>query len=148
MFLTAEDVVSAIAINVRSNFSTSEIKKIYKDLPQQNIQKPYAFIHQIQGSHQNELKNRATWNYLLDVRVHPENTQTNIQTWARGIALKLLKALNVITISGMAVKGKSIEWKVEDGVLHFIVSYSFRVIDIREDIPDMQTLAYGERIKQ
>ena len=145
--LTSEDVVSAVATNVRSQFSTSEIKAIYKDLPQQNIKKPYAFIHQVNVTHTNLLKNRARWGFIIDIRVHPEDERTDIQTWARGIALRTIEAVNKITIAGQPVKATSIEYKVESDVLHVIVSYSYGVLHVDSEAPDMQTMSYGEKIK-
>ena len=145
--LSGEDVVSAISTNIRSMFSKTELKAIYKNSPVQNIQKPYAFIHQINSEHHNLMKNRANWITMLDIRVHPDDGQTDVQSWARGVALKLIDAINIITISGQPVRARSIEWRVEDNVLHFIVSYAFRVIRIEEDIPSMENLSYGGRLK-
>lgn len=145
--LSGEDVVSAVSINVRRRFSKDRIKAIYKELPQQNIQKPYAFIHQISAQHQNEMRNRANWTFMLDIRVHPQDFQTDIQSWGREIALDLIEATNIITVSGQAVKARSIEYKVQDGVLHFIVSYSYKVLRVEDDAPDMQTMLYGEHLK-
>jgi hypothetical protein len=145
--LAGDDVVSAVARNIRSNFSDADIKTIYKNLPQQNIQKPYAFIHQINAEHINRIRNRADWVFMLDVRVHPKDGQTDVQSWARAIALKLICALNVITISNQPVKARSIEYRVEDNVLHFIVSYKYGVLCVQDEMPDMQTLEYGERLK-
>ena len=145
--LTGEEVVSAISKNIRSGFSKQEIKAIYKNMPQQNTQKPYAFIHQISSDHQNEMRNRANWTFMLDVRVHPDDKQTDVQSWGRQIALRLIDILNIIIISGQAVKARSIQYKVEDGVLHFIVSYAFKVIRQETPVPDMQTLLYGEHTK-
>lgn len=145
--LTGEEVVSAISKNIRCYFSTEEIKAIYKNLPQQNIQKPYAFIHQISSEHKNEMRNRASWSFILDIRVHPSDKQTNVQSWSRSVATKLIEATNIITVGGQSVKARSIEHRVEDGVLHVIVSYAFRVIHIEEDIPDMRNLLYGEHLR-
>lgn len=145
--LGAEDVVSAVSLNVRRMFSTAELKAVYKNLPQQNIQKPYAFIHQLSAEHKNERGNRAEWRFLLDIRVHPEDDRTDVESWARGIALKLIECINTITVSEQSVKALSIEYKVENNVLHCIVSYKYKVVHVRDEVPDMQTLAYGEHLK-
>lgn len=145
--LGAEDVVSAVSLNVRRMFSTAELKAVYKNLPQQNIQKPYAFIHQLNAEHKNERGNRAEWMFMLDIRVHPEDDRTDVQSWARGIALKLIEAVNIITISGQTVKSISMEYRVEDNVLHFIVSYKYKVVHVQDEAPDMQTMLYGEHLK-
>lgn len=146
--LAGDTVVSAVALNIRQYFNKTELKAIYKNLPQQNIQKPYAFIHQINAEHQNEMRNRANWVFMLDVRVHPEDGQTDINSWARGVALKLIDAINIITVSGQSVKARSIEYKVEGDVLHFIVSYAFKVLRVEDDGPDMENLLYGQRLKE
>ena len=145
--LTGEEVVSGVATNIRANFSTAEIRAIYKDTPLQSIKKPYAFIHQVSADHTNEMRGRAEHNFMIDVRVHPEDTQTNIQTWARAVSTKMLEALNIITVSGQAVKSRGIEWKVEDNVLHVIARYAYKVIHVEAPVPDMETLLYGEHIK-
>lgn len=146
--LGSEDVVSAVCRNIRDRFSKERIKAIYKNLPQQNIQKPYAFIHQIDAQHQNEMRNRANWSFMIDVRVHPKDEQTDVQSWAREIAVDLTKTINTITISGQAVKARSIEYKVEEGVLHFIVSYSYKVVCVEDsNANSMQSMLYGEHLK-
>lgn len=146
-FLTSEDVVSGVSARVRAAFSKDVIKAVYKDLPQQNTKKPYAFIHQVNATHTNQLRNRARWGFIIDIRVHPEDEQTDVQTWARSIALRVIEAVNTITVDGMPVKSTSIEYKVEQNVLHVIVSYSYGVLQVEDSAPDMQTLAYGDRIK-
>lgn len=145
--LTGEEVVSSVAVNIRAAFTTTELKVIYKDTPLQNIKKPYAFIHQINAEHQNEMRGRAEHNFMIDVRVHPEDTQTNIQTWARAVATKMLEALNTITVSEQSVKSRGIEWKVEDNVLHVITRYAYKVLHAEASVPDMETMSYGVDIK-
>lgn len=146
--LTGEEVVSGVSRNIRAAFTKEELPAIYKDTPIQNVIKPYAFIHQIIAEHSNEMRGRAQHNFIIDVRIHPPDGKTNIQTWARAMATKLLEALNTITVSEQAVKSYGIEWKVEDDVLHFITKYAFKVVHTEEPVPDMQTLEYGENIKK
>lgn len=145
--LGGDDVVSAVSKNIRQRISKERLKALYKELPQQNIQKPYGFIHQINAQHKNEMRNRAEWNFMLDIRIHPEDDRVDIQSWAREMALDLIEAINIIAVSGQAVKARSIEYKVEDKVLHCIVSYSYKVLHIEDEAPDMQNLLYGEHLK-
>lgn len=145
--LLGDNVVSAIALNIRAAFSQTEMKAVYKNMPKQNIVKPYSFIHQINATHQNEMRNRANWDFLLDIRVHPEDDRTDVQTWARSVSLKLLECLNKITISDQTVKARSVEYKVEDNVLHFIVGYAYKVIHSSESSVGMADMTYGESIK-
>ena len=146
--LGGDNVVSAVSLNIRRMFSTDEMKAVYKNKPQQNAKKPYTFIHQINASHENHRCNRAMWKFMLDIRVHPEDDATDVESWGRRVALKLLEAVNVIEISGQLVKGTDIEYKVENNVLHFLVSYKYRVLHIvDEDVPGMQTITYGTKVK-
>lgn len=146
--LGGDCVVSAVAKNVRSQFSKEDLKELYKELPQQGVQKPYAFIHQINAEHQNQMRNSANWTFMLDIRVHPKDHETDIQSWARGVAFKLIEAVNIITVSGQSVKARKTEYSVQDNVLHFIVSYEFRVIHAESEVPDMENLLYGGHLKQ
>ena len=142
--LTGEEVVSSVAINIRAAFTTTELKAIYKDTPLQNIKKPYAFIHQINAEHQNGMRNRARWSFLVDVRVHPQDNQTDVYTWANKIATRLIDAVATITISNQAVKSRSLEWRIEDGVLHLIIGYSFGVQKFSNPGNPMQNLYLNE----
>lgn len=146
--LTGDEVISAVSLNIRSMFSEAEMQAIYKNLPQQNIKKPYAFIHLLDANHKNEMRNRANWSFMLDVRVHPKDNETEFDTWARLVAVKLINAINVITVSEQSVKSSSIEYKPEDNVLHFIVSYAFKVVRVECAAPDMQNLTYGQHTKK
>ena len=141
--LTGEEVISAIATNIRNSFSNDEIVAIYKELPIQNVRKPYAFLHQINAEHQNQMRGRARWDIMVDVRVHPKDGQTDVQEWARSIAIKLIDSINTINVAGKPVKSRSIEYRVESDVLHFIVGYFFRVIKAETDGPYMEDLDYG-----
>ena len=60
----------------------------------------------------------------------------------------ILETVEYIEVSGQRVKAQDVEWKMEDGVLHVIVKYSFRVYRTGDEVPDMQTLTHGERIKE
>lgn len=147
-YLTGEDVISAVSKNIRARFSESALKKIYKNLPQQNAHKPYAFIHLINAEHKNELKSTATWTFMLDIRVHPEDERTDVQSWAREVALNLIEAINFITVDNQLVKARSVEYRVEQEVLHFMVSYSYRVIHTSGTTqPHMLSVDYGEKLK-
>lgn len=146
--LTGQEVVSAISVQLRNRFTEQQIAKIYKDKPVQQMTLPCIFIHQVDAGHRPELGKSGWWDYIIDIRCHPDTMRTNIDTWSRGLAVMILETVEYIEVSGQLVKSQSTEWKVEDGVLHVIVKYSFRVYRVRDEVPDMQTLAYGERIKE
>lgn len=59
----------------------------------------------------------------------------------------IMDCLDTITVSGQQVRSGDVEWKIEDNVLHVIFKYGFRVIRVKDPVPDMQTLTYGEHTK-
>lgn len=146
--LTGQEVVSEIATRLRSRFSTTQFAEIYKDTPVQSVKTPYIFIHSVDTAHTPELRGYAWWDYIIDIRCHPNKMFTAIHTWARNLGPAILDCVSSLTVSGQQVKLRSANWKVEDNVLHVIVGYRIRVKQITEDVPDMHTLDYGHRVKQ
>lgn len=145
--LTGQEVVSAIAKQLRSRFSTTEFAEIYKDKPVQSMKTPCIFIHSVETTHTPELGRYARWDHIIDIRCHPVRMQTNIHTWARSLGPMIVDCVGRITIDNQQVKAKNATWRVEDNVLHVIAGYGYRVVQKSEEIPDMETLTYGERIK-
>lgn len=145
--LTGQEVVSELAMRLRSRFSSTEFAEIYKDKPVQSMKTPCIFIHSVETTHTPELKKYAWWDYIIDIRCHPGKMQTNIHTWARSLGPMILDCVERITVANQQVKAKGATWRVEDGVLHVVVKYGFRVMQKPEEVPDMQTLTYGERLK-
>lgn len=146
--LTGQEVVSNIATRLRSRFSETEFAEIYKDKPVQSMKTPCIFIHSVETTHTPELGNYGWWDHIIDIRCHPGRMQTNIQTWARALGPMIVDCVERITVDNQQVKSRNITWRVEDGVLHVIGTYRFRVVRKPEEVPDMQTLIYGERIKE
>lgn len=145
--LTGQEVVSELAKHLRSRFSEQEFTEIYKDKPVQSMKTPCIFIHSVETIHTPELRNYAWWDNIIDIRCHPGKMRTDIQTWARSLGPMILDCVAQVTVVGQKVKAKSATWRVEDDVLHVIVKYSYRVMRKPEEVPDMETLIYGERIK-
>ena len=146
--LTGQEVVSDAAKRLRSRFSKTEFAEIYKDKPVQSMMTPCIFIHSVETTHTPELRGYAWWDYIIDFRCHPGRMQTNIHTWASVVGPMIVECVGHITVDGFQVKARSATWRVEDGVLHVIMSYRYRVLRKPEKGPDMNTLIYGKRIKQ
>lgn len=145
--LTGQEVVSELAKQLRSRFSEQEFTEIYKDKPVQSMKTPCIFIHSVETIHTPELRNYAWWDNIIDIRCHPGKMRTDIQTWARSLGPMILDCVAQVTVVGQKVKAKNATWRVEDDVLHVIIKYSYRVIRKPEEVPDMETLIYGEKIK-
>ena len=146
--LTGQEIVSEIGTRLRSRFSTTEFVEIYKDKPVQSMKTPCAFIHSVETIHTPDIGNYAWWDQIIDIRCHPSRMQTNIYSWARKLGPLILDCVERLTIDDQQVKTQDATWRVEDDVLHVIVKYRYRVMRVLEDVPDMQTLTYGERIKE
>ena len=145
--LTGQEVVSAISTRLRSRFSQNEFAEIYKDKPVQSMKTPCIFIHSVETTHSPELKGYAWWDHIIDFRCHPGKMQTNIHTWARTLGPMIVECVECLTVNNQQVKSRNATWRVENDVLHVVMSYRYRVLQTPDDIPDMQTLTYGERIK-
>ena len=145
--LTGQEVVSDIARRLRNRFSASEFAEIYKDKPVQSMKTPCIFIHSVETIHTPELRNYAWWDHVIDIRCHPGKMRTDIHTWSRSLGPMIIDCACKVSVDGQLVRVKNATWRVEDDVLHVTVTYSYRVMQKLEEVPDMETLTYGERIK-
>jgi hypothetical protein len=73
--------------------------------------------------------------------------QTDIHTWASILGPMILDCVEYLTVDNQVVKARSATWRVENDVLHVIMSYRYRVLHKPEEVSYMQTLIYGKRIK-
>jgi hypothetical protein len=145
--LTGQEVVSEIATRLRGRFSDKEFAEIYKDKPMQSMKTPCIFLHSVETTHTPDLKKYAWWDHIIDIRCHPGKMRTDIHSWARSIGPIIVDCVHTVTVDNQQVKMREATWRVEENVLHVIVKYRFRVMQKPEEIPDMQTLTYGERLK-
>lgn len=145
--LTGTEVISSISKILRAKFTSTEAVKIYKDKPTQGMDKPCFFIEQLNLDTTSEMRARAQKDYLLDIRYHPKDTDTEARTTMNTIAEKLSASVGEIPIVGQAVKNRGMKSNIVDGVLHFIVSYSFKVVEQPEAQPLMETIDITERVR-
>ena len=146
--LNGQEVVSAISKKLRKRFTTNEFVEIYKDKPVQSMTTPCIFIHSIETAYTPELRGYGWWDHMIDVRCHPGRMQTDVHTWARKLGPIIVDCISKIMVDNTQVKARTVTWRVEDGVLHVIAPYRYRVRELAETAPDMQTLAYGKKIKE
>jgi hypothetical protein len=146
--LTGEDVISAVTSGISDIQSTLGISKIYKNLAIQNMVKPCIFVGLIEGSQDSEMNNRSQRNSIVEVRAHPDQTITDIYTWSRSLAEKLLPVLHKISVSSQIVKAQTVSWAVRENVLQLIATYRFKVIYV-EDLEEtlMENLEYYGEVK-
>lgn len=145
--LTGQEIVSDAAKRLRSRFSTTEFVEIYKDKPVQSMKTPCIFIHSVETTHTPEIGKYAWWDHTVDFRCHPGRMQTNVHSWARIVGPIIAECVQYLTVGDQQVKSKSAMWRVEDDVLHVIVSYRYRVMQIKDEIPTIESFTYGQKIK-
>ena len=146
--LTGQEVISEIVARLRTRFTTNQFKEVYKDKPVQGMVLPCIFVESVNTVSIAQIGRYALWEYSVDVRCHPPKMKNDIQTWARGVAVMVLEAISRIQISGQQVKATRIEWRVVDDVLHVTARYAYRVLQTGDVLPGMQTLTYGQKIKE
>ena len=146
--LTGQELVSSIAQQLRSRFSKKEFEEIYKDKVVQSLKTPCIFIHSIETVHTPDMREYAWWDHIIDIRCHPGRMQTNIHTWARTLGPMVMHCVQYVTVCDQTVKAKNMTCRVEDDVLHVTATYSYRVMRQLDEVPDMETLVYGQRVKQ
>lgn len=137
-----------MATNIRNTFTTTELPNIYIDTPLQGMVKPCAFIHRVDWAHEPAMRTDANWRFIMDVRCHPTDTATDVESWADKMAVKLLNALTWIKLGTLQIKAYRIQWNVVDNVLHFMTYYQFRVKRAPNTYPLMEILTYGEHIRE
>ena len=146
--LTGQEVISELVTRHRTRFTTNQFKEVYKDKPVQGMVLPCIFVESVNTVSTAQIGRYAMWDHSVDVRCHPHRMKNDIQTWARGVAVMVLEAISRIQVSGQQVKATRMEWRVVDDVLHVTARYSYRVLQTGDVIPDMQTLTYGQKIKE
>ena len=146
--LTGQEVISEIVTRLRTRFTTNQFKEVYKDKPVQGMVLPCIFVESVNTVSIAQIGRYALWEYSVDVRCHPPKMKNDIQTWARGVAVMVLESISRIQISGQQVKATRIEWRVVDDVLHVTARYAYRVLQTGDVLPGMQTLTYGQKIKE
>ena len=146
--LTGQEVISELVTRLRTRFTTNQFKEVYKDKPVQGMVLPCIFVESVNTVSTAQIGRYAMWDHSVDVRCHPPKMKTDIQPWARGVAIMVLEAISRIQVSGQQVKATRMEWRVVDDVLHVTARYSYRVLQTGDVIPDMQTLTYGQKIKE
>ena len=146
--LTGQEVRSVDVSRLRSRITPNEFKEVFKDKPVQGMVLPCIFVESVNTVSTAQIGRYAMWDHSVDVRCHPPKMKNDIQTWARGVAVMVLEAISRIQVSGQQVKATRMEWRVVDDVLHVTARYSYRVLQTGDVIPDMQTLTYGQKIKE
>ncbi|WMI82025.1 phage tail terminator family protein [Anaerotignum sp. MB30-C6] len=97
---------------------------IYTEKTDQLMQKPCFFILCVNLSHKAKLGNRFIFKSSFDVQYFSE--VGNNECWE--VAEKLRGLLEEIGVDGHLVQGSSINYRVESGMLHFLIDYNVPMV--------------------
>lgn len=130
------DIVKGIAKALRDTFGPGY--RIYQNDIEQGFQTPCFFILSMKATPSPLGKDRFLLKSPFDVHFFPEDEKDNAVMQA--IAWQLWQALEFITLpGGDKLHGTSMSWEVQDGVLHFFVSFNMtlRRIDLPEKMGEL-----------
>lgn len=128
MEITGESITSAIALNLRSGFTSSEGEPpvIYKDQTVQDKQVPSFFIWTMDvdntkvGRYYEQL-------YQMNIRYELEEGHEKPQETLRAIGMKCLDILGVIEVDNRPLNSTSINYQIVEGVLQVFANYTLKV---------------------
>ena len=139
-------LINGIAEAINKEFESA---RIYTEELKQGFKEPCFFIRNIARSHELFLGKRYFRRNDFCVSYFPEESLAS-RGECHSVAEKLMLCLEHILSNGEPVRGNSIHYEIEDGVLHFFVSYNgfLYVLPPREEIDLMQDLTVYYSIKK
>lgn len=139
------EVYTGIAERLESIFEDK--LPVYFDSLPQGFAAPCFFIQLLSASHELRLWNRYELVLNFDIMYFPMNERENDVIELNTRAYSLLYGLEYIPLDGGEVRGTDINYKIEDGVLHFFISYHIFILKTSERSPLMQRLVQQYGIK-
>ena len=116
------EIIDSISVKLNSVFGDDV--RIYGDEDiKQGLNRPCFFIVTINSEQIPYLKNRYQWRNAYDIHYFPETKGG--RTECIGVATKLYDAMEFVELkSGDLVHGTSMNYEIQDGILHFFVNYN------------------------
>lgn len=151
--IDGETVKSAIALKLRDFFKASQkdgtmlYPRIYKEYIPEGFSLPCFFIWTIKVSQKKRLRNRYTRSYRMDVQYHMENCIGKQYEELSSIGHRLMECLKDIQIE-RPLRGKDADYVIEDGVLHFYITYALQGYFEEQEPVKQGQLSLKEHIKR
>lgn len=82
----------------------------------------------------------------FDIHYFPENPADTSELEA--VAEVLTFALEYINAGDGQLRGENMSYEIQDGVLHFNVTYRNWIWKLKEEVPKMQTLTQIQKVKE
>lgn len=139
--MQTNDVVDAIAIKLNQSFGDSFT--IYTESIEQGFEEPCFFIALLEPDQTQVVGNRYHKTNPFDIHYFGSG---NADAYAT--ADKLMNEMEYIEcINGDWLHGTKMRSRVEDGVLHFFVSYNFHIYKVKDPLDSMGGISVNGTIK-
>lgn len=116
---------------------------VYGEQIKQGFQEPCFFVQVMESRTIKEVSNRYSQSIPVDVQYFADTNRELLDVIA-----KLIECLEYITLQeNLIIRGFNISYKVEDGVLHFFITYKFHMLKRQMVQPDMKQLQREEELK-
>lgn len=147
--LQGTEIIQAITLALRSEFTIEELPHIYKDKQDFGTVTPFAYVRLVEAQHRNELRDRGAQSQQIEIQVRAPDNATGHETWANKMANRILVCINPIQFCGRPLKPSVITHRYRDSTLIIFASYSYKVIhtDHYNTQPLMKELDVKERMK-
>lgn len=130
------DVVAAVSAALHAVFGDG--CRCYQDPVPQGAQTPCFFLGILEPRVKPLLGARSRLEVPMDLHYFPEQDGSHRELTET--AGRLPAALEVVELPGGPVRGREMSWRIEDGVLHFFVTYTVFQEKVEEKT-DMGALA-------
>jgi len=118
--------------------------KIYTENLEPGAECPYFYIFCVSTRYEPKQKNRYQRNAAFEIQYLPQSGST--ENWR--IAERLEVLLERISFDGALLQGSNINCKMENGVLHFYIAYTFDLVRKEKNEDYMgEVKVYGETVK-
>ena len=137
------DIVTGITVQLNKEFGDS--KRIYTKNVEQGLKSPCFFVKLLTVINSPLIGKRKKREYPFDVHYFPEDETDNEEMMAVGD--QLMEVLEYITmLDGEKLRGKDMEYQIQEGVLHFSVTYGCILNDLTQDA-SMLEIGLKEELK-
>lgn len=139
-----EEITKAIARAVHEEFGDEYA--IYSEAIPQNLQTPCFFIFGAKHESRLQRPGRYRRENFYTVQYIPKNNEMP-RAECESAAERLFLCLELLVLPNGLLRGTGMEYRVEDGILHFFVHYDFFVSRFTQQIP-MEELYQKSNVKQ
>ncbi len=121
--------------------------EIHIDECEQGFTKPAFWILETSAQQELVFGKRYNRKYNFDVQYFPKADGYERTEEINTVTDALLMALEIISVNSGLIRGSGINYSVQDGVLHFFITYEVFVLRPDEDVPMMETLTQTQHVK-